>query len=63
MGSHVAGQLVGRERPAGRLEDGLARMTRWARQHGARRSRAFDDIEIARNLPPVWRTSPRSEQP
>jgi UDP-glucose 4-epimerase len=38
------------------LEDGLARMARWVRQQGARRSRAFEHIEIAKNLPAVWRT-------
>lgn len=38
------------------LENGLARMARWVRQQGARRSRAFEQIEIAKNLPAVWRT-------
>ena len=61
--THDKLQRVFGVRPACRLEDGLARMARWARQHGARRSRTFDDIEIARNLPSAWRTSPRSEQP
>ena len=61
--THDKLQRVFGVRPACGLEDGLARMARWARQHGARSSRTFDDIEIARNLPSVWRTSPRSDQP
>lgn len=36
------------------LEDGVARMAAWARQVGARTSREFDNIEIQRNLPPIW---------
>jgi UDP-glucose 4-epimerase len=40
--------------PTTALEDGLASMARWARTAGARQSRAFDGIEIARNLPPSW---------
>jgi UDP-glucose 4-epimerase len=41
-------------RPAVRLEDGLARMAAWVRQHGARQSRTFDPIEIRKNLPLAW---------
>jgi UDP-glucose 4-epimerase len=37
------------------LDEGLARMAAWVVQHGARSSREFDDIEIARNLPASWR--------
>ena len=37
------------------LEEGLARMVGWARDHGPRATEAFTDIEIERNLPPVWR--------
>lgn len=36
------------------LEDGLARMAAWVRQHGARTSAAFDGIEIAKHLPASW---------
>ena len=36
------------------LEDGLARMAAWVRDHGARVSAPFDAIEIARNLPASW---------
>ncbi|MFN2566824.1 MAG: NAD-dependent epimerase/dehydratase family protein [Gemmatimonadaceae bacterium] len=37
------------------LEDGIARMAEWAKRVGARHGKAFDDIEVTRNLPPSWR--------
>jgi UDP-glucose 4-epimerase len=37
------------------LEAGLRTMASWVKQHGPRRSRQFQDIEITRNLPEVWR--------
>jgi UDP-glucose 4-epimerase len=40
--------------PATSLEDGVARMAAWARSVGARRSRTFGELEISRNVPPVW---------
>ena len=36
------------------LSDGLRRMVDWARIHGPRKSTAFSNIEITRNLPQVW---------
>lgn len=36
------------------LEDGLAAMAAWVRQHGARQSQKFKEIEIEKNLPAVW---------
>ena len=36
------------------LDVGLERMARWAREHGARRTPRFAEIEVARNLPPSW---------
>jgi hypothetical protein len=38
------------------LDRALEQMASWVRQHGARESGAFDDIEIARGLPPSWVT-------
>ncbi len=40
--------------PGVALADGLARMARWARRVGPRRSRPFAHIEIPRGLPPSW---------
>ena len=36
------------------LEAGLTRMAAWVRQVGSRATPAFGNIEIYRNLPPVW---------
>jgi UDP-glucose 4-epimerase len=37
------------------LEDGVERMTRWAKRVGARKSQAFGSIEVERQLPASWR--------
>lgn len=42
------------QRPMHSLDEGLAAMAAWVRQRGARRSQKFRQIEIERNLPPVW---------
>lgn len=36
------------------LSDGLAVMAQWAKSNGSKRSRKFKNIEIHKNLPPVW---------
>jgi UDP-glucose 4-epimerase len=36
------------------LAEGLARMAAWARQVGIQSAKAFEGIEITRNLPPSW---------
>lgn len=36
------------------LAEGVKRMAAWAKQMGPRVSKKFDDIEIKKNLPPVW---------
>lgn len=52
--SHDKVRRVFGERRLHSLDEGLAAMAAWVRQHGARSSQKFRDIEIARNLPPVW---------
>lgn len=47
-------QVFGR-RQATTLEEGLARMAAWAGAHGARSSQRFENIEIQKGLPSVWR--------
>ena len=37
------------------LEDGLKRMSEWAKTQGARTSAAFEGIEVSKNLPDSWR--------
>jgi len=36
------------------LEEGVARMAAWAREHGPRSTAEFGEIEVTRNLPPSW---------
>lgn len=36
------------------LEKGIGLMAEWVKQHGARESSIFEDIEIPKNLPPSW---------
>jgi UDP-glucose 4-epimerase len=36
------------------LDEGLSRMASWVRQHGARRSRDFEGIEVTKNFPQAW---------
>ncbi len=42
------------------LEEGIGRMAAWVKKHGARKSRSFGRIEIARNLPPSWTAEVRT---
>lgn len=46
-------RVFGRRTPCA-LEEGLDRMAAWVRQHGARVSRKFDNIEIMKNFPRAW---------
>ena len=41
--------------PETSLQDGLRQMASWVRRHGPRATPRFDAIEIAKNLPAVWR--------
>jgi UDP-glucose 4-epimerase len=37
------------------VEEGIHRMTDWAKAHGPRQSKHFDNIEVLKNMPPSWR--------
>ncbi|MFZ5803162.1 MAG: NAD-dependent epimerase/dehydratase family protein [Candidatus Omnitrophota bacterium] len=37
------------------LQEGLRRMAEWVQKHGAKKSKAFKNIEIEKNLPMAWR--------
>jgi len=50
-----AQRVFGRQATSG-IEEGLARMVSWAREHGPRATAPFSGIEIEKNLPPSWRT-------
>jgi UDP-glucose 4-epimerase len=36
------------------LEEGLNRMAKWVRNHGARTSQKFENIEVTKNFPVAW---------
>jgi UDP-glucose 4-epimerase len=36
------------------LADGISSMAEWVKRHGARKSNIFENIEIAKNMPPSW---------
>jgi UDP-glucose 4-epimerase len=48
-----AERVFGRRRKT-TLAEGIQAMAEWVREHGARESSVFENIEIARNLPPSW---------
>ncbi len=51
---HSKVRAVFGERPMTSLEDGLAKMAAWVKQHGARSSDEFEGIEIMKNFPKAW---------
>ena len=51
---HTKAERVFGARRKTTLEDGIQRMAAWVRQHGARESNIFGEIEIPTNLPPSW---------
>jgi UDP-glucose 4-epimerase len=53
--SHDKTNRIFGARPHTSLEEGLQRMARWVREHGARVGSKFEGIEVERNLPAVWR--------
>ncbi|MEZ4867718.1 MAG: NAD-dependent epimerase/dehydratase family protein [Caldilineaceae bacterium] len=52
--SHAKVQRVFGERKLYTLDEGLQRMARWVKQHGARRSQEFGGIEVTKNFPKAW---------
>lgn len=52
--AHDKVQRVFGPRPLTPLEEGVARMAAWVRQHGARQSREFEGIEVMKNFPQAW---------
>lgn len=51
---HSRAERVFGERTKVPLEEGIKSMAAWVKDHGARESSVFEDIEIPRNLPPSW---------
>lgn len=52
--SHEKVRRVFGRRKLHSLEDGLARMANWVKEHGARRSQEFEQIEVMKNFPKAW---------
>jgi UDP-glucose 4-epimerase len=52
--SHAKVNRVFGQRQATSLEEGLSRMAAWVKQHGARTSQKFDQIEVSKNFPQAW---------
>jgi UDP-glucose 4-epimerase len=52
--SHEKVQRIFGDRTPTSLEEGLERMAKWVKQHGARRSREFENIEVTKNFPRAW---------
>lgn len=52
---HSKVEKVFRYSPEIDLDEGIRRMAAWVREYGARQSKEFDEIEIAKGLPPSWR--------
>jgi UDP-glucose 4-epimerase len=51
---HSKFNTVFNPKPSTSLKDGLAKTAAWVRNHGARESSTFDNIEIEKNLPKSW---------
>lgn len=52
--SHEKVQAVFDPKPSTGLAEGLERMTAWVKQHGARTSKGFENIEVMKNFPKAW---------
>src|SRR5262245_24012923 len=51
---HSKAERVFGRREKTSLEKGIRQMAEWVKQHGARESSVFEEIEIPKNLPPSW---------
>ena len=51
---HSKAERVFGQRKKTSLEDGVRAMAEWVKKQGVRESRIFEEIEIAKNMPPSW---------
>ncbi|MBK9127271.1 MAG: NAD-dependent epimerase/dehydratase family protein [Phycisphaerales bacterium] len=51
---HSKARRVFGDRPLITLHDGIREMAAWVREHGARESGVFKEVEVRRNMPPSW---------
>jgi UDP-glucose 4-epimerase len=52
--SHDKVQKVFGDKKLFSLDEGLTRMAEWVKQHGARISKKFDEVEVHKNFPKAW---------
>ena len=52
--SHEKVQRVFGERPLHTLEEALATMAAWVKEHGARKISEFENVEVRKNFPAAW---------
>jgi UDP-glucose 4-epimerase len=52
--SHEKVRRVFGEKSLHSLDEGLSRMAAWVKDHGARTSQKFKDIEVTKNFPAAW---------
>ena len=52
--SHKKVQTVFGQHTPHSLEEGLGKMAKWVKHHGARTSQVFDNIEVTKNFPEAW---------
>lgn len=52
--SHAKEEQIFGKRQLHPLEEGLAKMAAWVKQHGARQSQKFEGVEIIKNFPEAW---------
>lgn len=52
--SHEKVQRIFGNRKLFSLDEGLSRMAEWVKQHGARESKKFNEVEIEKNFPKAW---------
>lgn len=52
--SHEKVKSVFGDRPHTSLDEGLARMAAWVQEHGARKSKRFENVEVLKNFPVAW---------
>jgi len=57
---HARAERVFGARKKTSLEAGITAMAAWVETHGARESNVFEEIEIAKNMPPSWASVARA---
>lgn len=57
---HARAERVFGTRKKTSLEAGITAMAAWVKTHGARESSIFEEIEIAKNMPPSWASVARA---